>query len=323
MVGTATQCFAKGIESTDATFGNQYIGNEILLNESNSIGIDLYTAGDAVGQQKVVRNNLIYFMNDGQSIANVVGIRLTGANPLAIVADNTFRPRRKWTGGAGTIKVDDRTTGVNTGVVPLTDTLHEFPLYSNIGLSLAYGGFLNQANIVSGVLDIGAGSQFDVACSVPATVTSIQFNSKSERLVLFKSANSNTTFKKGPRLQMVSDFTGIGTILFCLRVIGGVPVAYEITRTRYDQVDDQTQSVGGTVTVRNRNSKGNVTFPTPQPDANYRVTVSPLESTGTPAVGSNRLLANVVRTTTGFTFSLEAAPGDNNSVTFAWQIFRS
>jgi hypothetical protein len=140
---------------------------------------------------------------------------------------------------------------------------------------------------------------------------------------LFKSANSNTTFKKGPRLQMVSDFTGIGTILFCLRVIGGVPVAYEITRTRYDQVDDQTQSVGGTVTVRNRNSKGNVTFPTPQPDANYRVTVSPLESTGTPAVGSNRLLANVVRTTTGFTFSLEAAPGDNNSVTFAWQIFRS
>jgi hypothetical protein len=123
--------YTVGIDSTYLTEGNLYSGNTIYLSLENQIGIDLFTQGDAPGYSKTVRDNFIYFTASGGSVAGVNGIRLTGANPAANVVGNTFKPRRNWVGGAGTLKINDATTGFNSGVTPLTNALVEVPFYSN------------------------------------------------------------------------------------------------------------------------------------------------------------------------------------------------
>jgi len=226
--GTSTTCFATGIRSTDATYGNVYFANEMQLSHAGTIGIDLYTDGDANGRSKVVRDNFIY--NNSASAANINGVRLTGSNPTATVQGNIFRPRRAWA-GTSTLKINDLTTGVNTGIVPLTDSLNEFPLYSNIGISLGNGGVINESAVAAGVLAMGAASFVDFAPTVATNVTQLSINGVSGRIVLI-TCNANVTLQNGPYMVLAggADFTGGGQILLNVRVLGGVVYAYEISR---------------------------------------------------------------------------------------------
>lgn len=228
-IGTATECFRVGIESIDSTWGNLYFGNEMQLSQSDTLGIALYTDGDANGRSKIVRDNFIY--NNSASASNVIGVSLTGANPTAIVADNVFRPRRLWA-GSGAIKISDNTTGINTGVVPLTDTLNEFPFYSNVGISLGYGGVLTEAAVSTGTLTLGAASMADFNPTTATNVSQFSINGKSGRIILL-SCNANATLVDGTYMILAGglDFTGDGQILLNMRLSGGQWYAYEISRS--------------------------------------------------------------------------------------------
>lgn len=228
-IGTATHCFLIGIRSTDATHGNVYFANEMQLSQASALGIDLYTDGDANGRSKVVRDNFIY--NNSASAANVVGVKLTGSNPTAIVEGNIFRPRRAWTGSSA-LKINDLTTGINTGIVPLTDALNEFPLYSNVGVSLGYGGSLTESSVTAGVLSLGAASFIDLSPTVSTNVSKLNIAGVSGRIVLIV-CNPNATLANGTFMVLAggTNFTGAGQILLNVRKIGSDWYAYEISRT--------------------------------------------------------------------------------------------
>lgn len=230
-IGTSTECFRVGIDSTDATYGNIYFANEMQLSQADTIGIALYTDGDANGRSKIVRDNFIY--NNSASAGNVVGVALSGANPTAIVTDNVFRPRRAWV-GSGTFKISDNTTGSNIGVVPLTDALYEFPFYSNVGISLSNGGIKTESSVTSGVLALGAASFVDFNPTVATNVTQLSIEGKSGRIVLL-SCNGNATLVDGSYMVLAGgvNFTGTGQIMLNIRLSGGQWYAYEISRTVY------------------------------------------------------------------------------------------
>jgi parallel beta-helix repeat protein len=76
----------------------------------------------------------------------------------------------------------------------------------------------------------------------------------------------------------------------------------------------------GTVTVAGNTipAAATVTLTLPRASAeSYRIQITPARSSGTPAAGSNRILA-VEKTATGFTVMLETAPGENASMSFDW-----
>ena len=171
--------FDRAINATNTNnFGGLYFGNTIFLSADNQIGIDIYADGDALGHSKVVRDNYIYFITSGGSDVGVNGVKLTGSNPSINIESNTFRPRREWVGGAGTVKFNNASTGVLTGSFPVTDALNEFNLLSNVLVAPAQGTTLTEANVVGGVLTLGAGSYFIVNFSVPTNVTSLNVGGK-------------------------------------------------------------------------------------------------------------------------------------------------
>lgn len=80
--------------------------------------------------------------------------------------------------------------------------------------------------------------------------------------------------------------------------------------------------ISGTVTISNPNNVETITFTTPQPDANYRVEVQAVSSTGSAALGSFVIIAKTY-TATNFSFTLGAAAGSGATVTFDWQLIRN
>lgn len=79
---------------------------------------------------------------------------------------------------------------------------------------------------------------------------------------------------------------------------------------------------GGVFSVADTATSATVTFGTAEPDIGYRLAITLIDTTGTPAAGSNRLL-KVVRTTGGFTATIEAAPGTGATQTFSWLLYRT
>jgi hypothetical protein len=79
---------------------------------------------------------------------------------------------------------------------------------------------------------------------------------------------------------------------------------------------------GGKIdTTGTAGNTGTVTFATPEADTNYFVSITPTgKSAGAP---SGALVESVTKTTTGFTFTLNQAPGDGNTYSFDWMITRS
>lgn len=226
--------YAVGIDSTGSTYGNVYCDNMMHVDGTNSIGVDVYADGDANGRQKVITGNHIYFLSSGGTVAGVNGIKITGANPSLSILDNTFRPRRAWVGGAGTTKINNASTGKLTGVMPITDTLNEFPIYSNAMLSFAQGSTLTEATVSGGVMTIPAGGSFDVTFSTPTNVTAFTLAGTHEPLLLFRLTGTNATFKDGAgQLRMAGDFFGPGMIMFRTQWIAGSLFAYEISRSTH------------------------------------------------------------------------------------------
>lgn len=226
--GCATQ-----IKADYDTRGNLYFGNYIQLGGPNETGIAIKGTSDSTGYAKTVRDNFIYFLNSGGTVAGVIGVYVTGTSPAINFDGNVFRPRRAWVGGAGTAKFTNAATGKVTGMIPATDTLNEFPVASNYSITFpAASGSLTQADVSTGVLSIQAASSFiNLSASAPVNVTEIGVTGQSDRLAIFVFNNTNMTFKKGAKMLMSADFSGPG-VLFCdLRAESGSLYLYELSRT--------------------------------------------------------------------------------------------
>lgn len=79
--------------------------------------------------------------------------------------------------------------------------------------------------------------------------------------------------------------------------------------------------ITGTVTVSEGATTGSVTFASAQSDTAYTVILQAKDSAGSPAIDSF-IVKSKTYTTAGFTFTIGAAPGEDNSVTFEWQLIR-
>jgi hypothetical protein len=80
--------------------------------------------------------------------------------------------------------------------------------------------------------------------------------------------------------------------------------------------------LAGSVQITGGNSSATVTFPLPgEPDTNYRLVVGLSGTSGSPAAAA-KTIANVSKTTLGFTLTLGGAPSGTASVTYDWIIAR-
>ncbi len=77
----------------------------------------------------------------------------------------------------------------------------------------------------------------------------------------------------------------------------------------------------GSFTLSDSETSKAVAFPEPQPGTSYVITATPVAEVGAPAAGA-RDVKTIVKTTTGFTVGVDAAPGAAASVTYDW-ILRS
>lgn len=85
--------------------------------------------------------------------------------------------------------------------------------------------------------------------------------------------------------------------------------------------DTVSKNLNGQVTVSGASTTATFIFGTAETDANYRLSLTPVSSTGTPAAGSNRVLS-VSKLGASFTVTVEAAPGVGNTVVFDWHLLR-
>lgn len=225
-----------GIDNRYSNYGNSYLGNHFHLNSDNCVAIAVQSTGDATGTKKFIRDNFFFFLGSGGTMAGVVGVAVSGVNPKIEMGENSFRPNRSWVGGAGTAQIVDTSTGRLSGSVVTADANSTFPLYSNVGLSLAYSGnSITQANVSAGVLTLPVDSDIDCNASAGAAVTSIALGSGRDRIVVLNTFNANMTFTKGALMKLSANFapaTG-GSLTLLLRTSGGTTTAYELARTTF------------------------------------------------------------------------------------------
>lgn len=77
----------------------------------------------------------------------------------------------------------------------------------------------------------------------------------------------------------------------------------------------------GSATISDAAASVVVTLLFEMPDTDYRVMVTPVSATGTPAAGSRRV-TSVVKARGTITIGIEAVPGAGNSVTFDWMVIK-
>lgn len=79
--------------------------------------------------------------------------------------------------------------------------------------------------------------------------------------------------------------------------------------------------VKGTVTISDANTSGAVTFSDAQTDTEYVIMLQAKSASGTPATDAYTISSKSY-STTGFSFTILAAPGVGTSITFDWQLVR-
>lgn len=95
--------------------------------------------------------------------------------------------------------------------------------------------------------------------------------------------------------------------------------AYILANTANNRLNNL---LAGTFTITGAATSDTLTFTTAQADANYRVMVQAISSTGTP-VDSAFIVKSKTYSEASFSVTLVAAPGVGNSVTFEWQLIRN
>lgn len=90
-----------------------------------------------------------------------------------------------------------------------------------------------------------------------------------------------------------------------------------------DQTADRIEGyISGEILVDEANTGASVVFTEEQEDDDYRIILQAKSTTGVPDPDSY-LIASKTYSTTGFSFTLVAAPGVGTGITFEWQLIRN
>ncbi len=224
--------FGIGIDARAVTRGNKYVGN--TLSAGSVAGTKLLTISDSsIG--KTVRDNTFVFGGSGGSITGVVAIEITGSSPHLDLTQNTFDPFGAWTGGAGTTKINDASTGGGiVGLVSAYDGGKNIPWLSRGAASFDWGtNTLSQGDVSGNELSIPLGTAFNINASSTTTVNTLNVGGKDGRFLIINLLSNNMTIADTGRILLNdnTNFSGPGIIMFITREVGGLTYAYEISRT--------------------------------------------------------------------------------------------
>ena len=97
--------------------------------------------------------------------------------------------------------------------------------------------------------------------------------------------------------------------------------AYTLAATLSASVKDRI-GPNGSITISDTSRAVEVTFPEEEESTDYVIIAGCVEYTGTPPAGAT-LVIEIDKETTGFTLTVNEAPGSGCSTTFNWQMFRN
>lgn len=224
--------FSVGIDaSTTSNYGTVVEGN--YLETSGSIPCVLIKAGSG-GPMKTVRENHMLFSTSGGTVPGVVGLELSGVIARINHHSNAYNPRGRWIGGAGTMKINDLTTGGPIGLGTGNDIDLEFPKLARGALSYIIGNTLSHSNVTSGELAVGEANYYPVNATSAATVQKISVASwRTGQPLIFRTQTALMTFQDTSQLVLAGgvSFTGPGIIEFIVEQTGATTFAYERCRT--------------------------------------------------------------------------------------------
>jgi len=226
--------YSIGLDSTAATRGNVYIGNNFAT--STKANVTLVKLTDS-NQGKTFRDNTLVFSGSGGSVAGVVGIELSGTTPKIDMSKNNFDPVGSWTGGSGTQRIlDNSTGGGNAGYSQGFDGSFAFPFLERGAISLKWWDtILTESDVAANILTVPSASLFRVNATVATTVQRLAAESKDGRFVMLKTESANMTITDTTYITLTggASFTGPGIIGFIMREIGADTYAYELFRNVY------------------------------------------------------------------------------------------
>lgn len=186
---------------------------------------------------KTCTGNALVFGGSGGSVAGVVGITLTGTRPFFEMGNNHFDPSAAWTGGAGTAKYSDSTSGGATGYSKVDSANLEFPIMRNGVVTSGRGSTLGDSSVSSNVLTLPKLQTHALTLTGAATINSITVTGGTDDAirVTIISTNANPTFADTASINMVGGaaFTpgaNGGFIEFEIRSTG---IAFELGRGSY------------------------------------------------------------------------------------------
>ena len=230
--------FTVGIDaSATSNYGTLIEGNYL---ETAGPGCTLIEVGSG-GPTKTVCGNHLLFSTSGGSVTNVIGIEIAGLNARLDITGNAFLPRGAWTGGAGTVKILNSSTGGLIGSLPLADgTDNEIP--SLLRGAVTYqqnASALTQVNVNgSNVLALPPTNSVLISATSAALVTGLSQAADfvdGARPVSLRTTTANMTFQDSATLQLAGgvSFTGPGILELQVEVAGGVVYGYEKSRSVY------------------------------------------------------------------------------------------
>lgn len=160
--------------------------------------------------------------------ANQIGI-FVDVNGKVDVHANAFDPTATWT-GSGASKVAYTSASNIRGITTGQSNNVDFPVLSQGAVSLAYAP-LTEANVSANILTVPDGGYFVVTAASSVTVNRLEAGILPNRMVTFRTTNSNMTFADTAYIFSNGSFTGPGTITFIVERVGGASYAYEVART--------------------------------------------------------------------------------------------
>ncbi len=210
--------FAVGIDDSSTTnTGTLILGNELqVATVTPCTLVDVGSSGSFGGPQKVVKGNTFTWSASGGSIANIIGLKISGLNPRVEHSGNSFTPSGPWVGGAGTIAISDTsTTGLGgtgqrgmggLGLVPNGNQQFTKLSQGAIGFGIPEDPLDGDA-ITAGVLTLGQGSYFqlDIVGTAPTNITSIcTSGGKTNQgdFIIIECLDDNPTFIDGANLKL-------------------------------------------------------------------------------------------------------------------------
>ena len=225
------------------SYGGSYRENTLsVASRAQSIAIQLDCSGAYAGLKRTVSHNTIIFGGSGGVIAGVVGIKIMGVRPHLDLTGNVFNPQGAWTGGSGTAKILNLSTGhdgsTGSGIIGMSvtgDEAIEFPLVSrgafSLGLSLRV---LSDLDIIANVLTISEASSFVLTANSTQIVRSITSQNIGGKWFCIRATNAKTTFENTALLRLAgsSNFTpgAQGAVIWFQHQAG---VTWETSRTLY------------------------------------------------------------------------------------------